>query len=144
MGIAPEAVGAMPGLGGPGMPDPSGPPPMPGDQGSMAMLAALLQGGGGAPPMGGDPMGGGDPLAGLGGGEDPLAGLSPPGQRGTDLMRSMSSTDHIRAAIKHLMMGLTESEDDEESHGIGKGMTALHAILAGKAKNAKTIQAAGG
>jgi len=56
----------------------------------------------------------------------------------------MNSTDHIRAAIKHLMMAMTESQDDEESHGITKGMAALHGLLAGKQKNQKTIAAAGG
>jgi len=63
---------------------------------------------------------------------------------GTDLLSGMSSTDHIRAAIKHLMMAMTESTDDQESHGIGKGMVALHSILAGKAKNDATVTAAGG
>jgi hypothetical protein len=56
----------------------------------------------------------------------------------------MSAPDHIKAAIKHLMMAMTQSDDDEEGHGIAKGMTALHGILAGRAKNQKTISAAGG
>lgn len=162
---APDAVGGMPGLGGPGMADPSGPPPAPGGEGSMAALAAALQGaggggginagaglmdpsagGGGLPPgldpsmLGGDP-GGGDPLAGLGGGGDPGAGGD---GGGSDLLSGMGATDHIRAAIKHLMMAMTESGDDQESHGITKGMSVLHGILAGHAKNQKTIQAAGG
>jgi hypothetical protein len=166
MSIAPDAVGAMPGLGGPGMPDPSGAPPMPQDPNSMAALAAILQGGGappgggmppGGPPGGGLPPGidpaallggappGGDPAALLGGGGGPTPGGPPgSGDANTDLLTGMDSTDHIRAAIKHLMMAMTESGDDEESHGITKGMAALHGILAGKAKNQKTVAAAGG
>jgi hypothetical protein len=97
--------------------------------------AALL---GGAPP-------GGDPAALLGGGGGPTPGGPPgSGDANTDLLTGMDSTDHIRAAIKHLMMAMTESGDDEESHGITKGMAALHGILAGKAKNQKTVAAAGG
>jgi Spy/CpxP family protein refolding chaperone len=142
----------MPGLGGPGMMDPSGPPPAPTDPGSMAMLAAALQGGGG-PGLGGPGLGGGDPA----GGGDPLAALgmggAPPGpgapgdqgdQGGSDLLSGMSATDHIRAAIKHLMMAMTESGNDEESHGIVKGMAALHGILAGRQKADATVTAAGG
>jgi hypothetical protein len=102
--------------------------------------AAMLGGAGGLSP---DMLGGLDPsmLAGGGGGEEPGG---PGGGEGSDLLSGMTSTDHIRAAVKHLMMAMTESDDDEEGHGIGKGMVALHALLAGKAKNAKTITAAGG
>ena len=65
-------------------------------------------------------------------------------QGGSDLLSGMSATDHIRAAIKHLMMAMTESGNDEESHGIVKGMAALHGILAGKQKADATVTAAGG
>jgi hypothetical protein len=145
---APDAVGmgAPPGAGG---------PPSPGDPASMAALAAVLQGG--AAPGTPDPTGGLPPGLGAGGvdpgalaGIDPsaLAGAGPGAQgdqgQGSDLLSGMNSTDHIRAAIKHLMMAMTESQDDQESAGITKGMAGLHAILAGKAKDAKTIAAAGG
>ncbi len=138
---APDAVG----LGG-GMPPGAGGPPAPGDPGSMAALAALLQGGG--TPGGPDPTAGGAPppgapdLAGLGGATP--GGPPGSGDANSDLLTGMSSTDHIRSAIKHLMMAMTESTDDEESAGITKGMAGLHQILAGKAKNAKTVAAAGG
>lgn len=145
---APDAVGMGP------PPGAGGPPP--GDPSSMAALAAALgQGGGGAPP-GMDPsaLGGGmppglDPSALGGGGLDPSM-LDPSGGAGGDQggdlggLGQMNATDHIRAAIKHLMMAMTESGNDEQSHGIAKGMTALHSILAGDAKNAKTVAAASG
>jgi hypothetical protein len=132
----------------------------------MSALAAILGAGGGAPP-GGAPPGGGLPpgidpaalaggappdgggpdiaalLGGAGGGPTP-GGPPGSGDANTDLLSGMNSTDHIRAAIKHLMMAMTESSDDQEGHGITKGMSVLHGILAGKAKNAKTVAAAGG
>jgi hypothetical protein len=150
---APDAVGMGP---------PPGGPPAPGDPASMSALASILGagGGGGAPPPGPDPTGGGmppglDPTAAGGGGPDIAsllggAGGGPPGpgddtgQQGSDLLNGMNSTDHIRAAIKHLMMAMTESGDDTESHGITTGMSVLHGILAGKQKNQKAISAAGG
>jgi hypothetical protein len=99
-------------------------------------------------PPGGDPTAGLPPelLAALGGGGPggPDAGGGPGQGGGSDLLSGMNSTDHIRAAIKHLMMAMTESTDDGEGHGIVKGMAALHGILAGKAKDAKTVAAAGG
>jgi hypothetical protein len=134
----PDAVGMgpPPGMGG---------PPHPGDPGAMAALAAALGAGPGGPADGGglppglsDPSGGGLPpdlAGGDTGGDD--AGLGGP-------LAGMSASDHVKAAIKHLMMAMTESQDDQEGHGIGKGMLALHAVLAGKAKNAKTVTAAGG
>jgi hypothetical protein len=74
-----------------------------------------------------------------------LGGGGPGGDLGgTDLLQGMGASDHIRAAIKHLMMAMTESDDDQEGHGITKGMSVLHGILAGKAKNQKAITAAGG
>jgi hypothetical protein len=88
-------------------------------------LSALLAAGGGPGDLGGPPDGGGD-------------------QQGTDLLNGMSTTDHIRAAIKHLMMAMTESTDDTESHGIGKGMAGLQAILAAKQKSDASVTAAGG
>jgi len=154
---APDAVGMGP---------PPGGPPAPGDPASMSALASILGagGGGGAPPPGPDPTGGGmppglDPAAAggappdiaalLGGAGGPPGGPTPGGPPGsgdanTDLLSGMNSTDHIRAAIKHLMMAMTESGDDTESHGITKGMSVLHGILAGKQKNQKAISAAGG
>jgi hypothetical protein len=147
---APDAVGMGP--------PPGGLPPGPGDPGAMAALAAALgQGPGGPTDAGGMPPGLADPaLAGgappgldpgalAGGGGGPTPG-GPPGSGdvNSDLLTGMSSTDHIRSAIKHLMMAMTESGDDEESHGITKGMAALHGLLASKAKNAKTVAAAGG
>ena len=128
--LAPDAVG----MGPPGA---GGPPPGAGDPASMAALAAALGAGGpgnGAPDLG-DGLPGGPP-------PDPTAGGGD--QQGTDLLNGMSTTDHIRAAIKHLMMAMTESSDDTESHGIGKGMAGLQAILAAKQKDAKTLAAAGG
>ena len=129
--FAPDAVAA----GGP-PPGAGGPPP-----GGMAALAAALGAGpggptdaGGLPPGLSEPGAGGPAPADTGGGDT----------EGSDLLSGMNSTDHIRAAIKHLMMAMTESGDDEESAGIGKGMNALHALLAGKAKNAKAVTAAGG
>ena len=56
----------------------------------------------------------------------------------------MNTTDHIRAAIKHLMMAMTESTDDGQGHGITKGLAALHGILAAKQKSDQTVTAAGG
>ena len=94
----------------------------------MAALAAALGAGAGAPDLGGGAPDTGD----VGGTE------------GSDLLSGMSTTDHIRAAIKHLMMAMTESSDEQESHGITKGMGALQGILAAKAKNDSTVTAAGG
>jgi hypothetical protein len=150
---APDAVGMGP--------PPGGPPPGPGDPGSMAALAAALGAGPGGPADGaGLPPGLSEPGAGaggpppdigalLGGAGGPEGGPTPGGPPGsgdanTDLLTGKTSTDHIRAAIKHLMMAMTESTDDEESHGITKGMAALHGLLAGKQKNQKAITAAGG
>ena len=123
---------------GPPPPGLAGPPP-PGDPNSMAMLAAALGQGAGA-GAGGPDVGGPPPDLGA-----PTPGGPPgTGDANTDLLAGMSSTDHIRAAIKHLMMAMTESQDDQESHGITKGMAALHGILAGKAKANATVTAAGG
>jgi hypothetical protein len=83
-------------------------------------------------------------LGGAGDGGPTPGGPPGTGDANTDLLTGMNSTDHIRAAIKHLMMAMTESADDQESHGITKGMAALHGILAGKQKDQKTIAAAGG
>ena len=138
-----------------------GPPPGAPPPGGMAALAAALGASPGGPtdgaglppglsdPGAGTPPGGPDIAALLGGGGGDVGGPTPGGPPGsgdanTDLLTGMGSTDHIRAAIKHLMMAMTESADDEESHGITKGMAALHGILAGKQKNQKTIAAAGG
>jgi len=61
-----------------------------------------------------------------------------------DAVAGMSSLDHIRAAMKHLMMAMTQTQDEEQGHGIVKGMGALQGILAGDAKNKATVAAAGG
>jgi hypothetical protein len=133
MGPLPDQAGPTPGMAG---------PPGPGDPASMAMLAAAL--GAGGPGAGGPPPGMGGPDLGAPSdlGVPPDTGGGGPG--GADALQAMSATDHIRAAIKHLMMAMTESGDDEESHGITKGMSALHQILASKAKSQRTISAAGG
>jgi hypothetical protein len=115
----------------------------------MAALQALLGAGGGGAP-------GGDPLAALaqgggpgdGGGDGQLGDLlgNAPDDEGKNPpeIGNWDATDHIRAAIKHLMMAMTNTQDDVEGGGIAKGMAALHGLLADKAKNAKTIAAAGG
>jgi hypothetical protein len=133
---APDAVGAPPGLGGPpgaGV----GPPPGP-DGGNMAMLAALLGAGGGAggPGLGlpGPGLPGGDPGAGGPGQPDGLG----------DVVSGMSAIDHIQAAMKHLMMAMTQTQDEQQAHGVVRGMGALQGILAGHAKNKATVAAAGG
>jgi hypothetical protein len=46
----------------------------------------------------------------------------------------MSAVEHIQAAMKHLMMAMTQSQDDQQGHGITKGMATLQALLAGDAK----------
>lgn len=83
-------------------------------------------------------------LAGPGGGDAGGGPGGPDDQGGSDLLNGMGATDHIRAAIKHLMMAMTESKDDQESHGITKGMAALHGLLAAKQKSDQTVTAAGG
>ena len=135
----PDAVGMGP-------PPDMGGPPHPGDPGSMAALAAALGAGPGGPTDGGglppglsDPSGGGlppDPGGDAGGGGGDSAG--------PDALSGMNTTDHIRAAIKHLMMAMTESTDDGQGHGITKGLAALHGILAAKQKSDQTVTAAGG
>jgi len=115
----------------------------------MAALAAALGAGPGGPTDGaGLPPGLSDPGVGgvppdIGGG-DAGGGPDDTAQQGSDLLSGMGATDHIRAAIKHLMMAMTESKDDQESHGITKGMAALHGLLAAKQKNDQTVTAAGG
>jgi mono/diheme cytochrome c family protein len=98
------------------------------------MLQALLSGGlGGAPDLGGGlppDLGGPD----LGG---PDLGGGPP-----DSTQPMSAVDHIREAMKHLMMAMTQTEDDQQGHGISKGMATLQGLLAGDAK--QRLAAGGG
>jgi hypothetical protein len=53
----------------------------------------------------------------------------------------MSAVDHIREAMKHLMMAMTQQNDEQIGHGITKGMSTLQGLLAG---DAKQRQAAGG
>ena len=135
----PDAVGMGP-------PPDMGGPPHPGDPGSMAALAAALGAGPGGPTDGGglppglsDPSGGGLP-------PDPGGDAGGDGgdSAGPDALSGMNTTDHIRAAIKHLMMAMTESTDDGQGHGITKGLAALHGILAAKQKSDQTVTAAGG
>lgn len=57
----------------------------------------------------------------------------------------MSAVEHIRAAMRHLMMAVTEEQDDPRTHGILKGMGALQGLLAEHAKNkAATAVRSGG
>ena len=97
------------------------PPPDPG------LLMALLGGGaqGGAPP-------------------GPDGGPSDGGGQGADDSQPMSAVEHIQAAMKHLMMAMTQSQDEQQGHGITKGMAMLQGLLAGDAKNKATVAAAGG
>lgn len=132
----PDAVGMGP-------PPDMGGPPHPGDPGAMAALAAALGAGPGGPTDGGGlPPGLSDPSA---GGLPPDAGGDAGGDGGLGgPLAGMSASDHIKAAIKHLMMAMTESTDDTQSHGITKGMAALHGLLAAKQKSDQTVTAAGG
>jgi hypothetical protein len=78
--------------------------------------------GGGMPPDLGPPPDDG----GLG----DLAGAA---QAGNDL-QGMSPIDHIKAAMKHLMMAVAGDQDDERGAGVLKGMSALQGILGGEQK----------
>jgi len=54
----------------------------------------------------------------------------------------MTAVEHIQAAMRHLMMAVTESQDEQQTHGITKGMATLQGLLAGDAK--RQIAARGG
>jgi hypothetical protein len=113
---------APPGLdvGGGGTP---APPP------DAATLQALLGGLQGGPPNGPDL--GPDLAAGLGPGGPADAG---PGGSPDAEVGAMSPTEHIQAAMRHLMMAMTQSQDEQQGHGITKGMATLQGLLAGDAK----------
>jgi hypothetical protein len=93
----------------------------------QALLSGGLQGGPPGPDLG--PAGGGPPDGGDGGGGGFPADLANP-----DDLRPMGAVDHIRQAMKHLMMAMTQTQDEQQGHGITKGMSALQALLAGDAK----------
>jgi hypothetical protein len=46
----------------------------------------------------------------------------------------MGPVEHIRAAMKHLMLAMAGDQDDERGAGVMKGMGALQAILGGEQK----------
>ena len=130
----------MPPEAPPGMPMPPGgggdvPPmdamsstPMPAEGGIEGLIAALQGGGMGGPPgMGGDMA---------------LPGGPPEEELGADA--GMDAVDHIKQAMKHLMMAMAGEEDDERGTGIVKGMGALQALLGGEQKRQKILADAGG
>jgi hypothetical protein len=134
----------MPPEAPPGMPLPPGgggdvPPmdamsstPMPAEGGIEGLIAALQGGGMGGPPG----MGGG--LEGLG-----LPGGAPPEEAlGSD--EALTAVDHIKQAMKHLMMAMAGEDDDERGAGIVSGMGALQKLLGGEQKRQKILADAGG
>ncbi len=93
----------------------------------MAGLMAALGGGG--------PGGPGD------------GGGGPPGLSDTDQGQDngqMDATDHIQAAMQHLMMALAMEPDEEQGAGIAKGMAGIQGILGGKQKKAAQLAALSG
>jgi hypothetical protein len=132
----------MPPEAPPGMPLPPGgggdvPPmdamsstPMPAEGGIEGLIAALQ--GGGAPPG----MGGGLEGLGLPGGAMPEEAL------GED--EALTAVDHIKQAMKHLMMAMAGEDDDERGAGIVSGMGALQKLLGGEQKRQKILADAGG
>jgi hypothetical protein len=128
----------MPPEAPPGMPLPPGgggdvPPmdamsstPMPAEGGIEGLMAAL-QGGGGMPPG----------LPGLG----PPGGEMPSEEIGEE---PLSAVDHIKQAMKHLMMAMAGEDDDERGAGIVSGMGALQKLLGGEQKRQKILADAGG
>jgi len=107
--------------------------PMPAEGGIEGLMAAL-QGGG----MGGPPGMGGGGLEGLG----LPGGAGPEEAMGED--EALTSVDHIKQAMKHLMMAMAGEDDDERGLGITKGMGALQALLGGEQKRQKILADAGG
>lgn len=133
----------MPPEAPPGMPLPPGgggdvPPmdamsstPMPAEGGIEGLVAAL-QGGGGPPGMGMPPG---------------MEGLGPPeGEMPSEEMGEvpMDAVEHIRQAMKHLMMAMAGEDDDERGAGIVSGMGALQKLLGGEQKRQKVLADAGG
>jgi hypothetical protein len=94
-------------------------------------MAAL---GGGAGP---DPSGGG----GLPPGLDPSQLGGDPSQGGGADQGPTDAAGHIQEAMKHLMMALSMEPNEQQGLGITKGMGALQAILAGKAKDNSQLSA---
>jgi hypothetical protein len=143
------SMGAPPQGGPPGMPLPPGgggemPPmdamsstPLPAEGGIEGLIAALQGGGGGGGVEGLGMPGGAAP------GEEGL-GAALGAEPGSPDMRDMSPVEHIQHAMKHLMMAMASSDDDEQGVGITKGMGALQALLGGEQKRQKTLASAGG
>ena len=134
MGMPPAGGGAPPGMplppgGGGDVPpmDAMSSTPMPAEGGIEGLIAAL--GGGGAP-------GGGLEGLGLPGGAMPEEAL------GED--EALTAVDHIKQAMKHLMMAMAGEDDDERGAGIVSGMGALQKLLGGEQKRQKVLADAGG
>ena len=120
-GLPTTPGGGDPGVGGNAPPmDMMNQGPVPGDGGMAGLLAAL---GGGGDQSGGTP-------ADAGGGDQ--------GQGELD------SIGHIQAAMQHLMMALAKEPDEQQGHGIVKGMAGLQGILGGNAKKQADLAALGG
>jgi hypothetical protein len=126
----------MPPEAPPGMPMPPGgggdvPPmdamssvPMPAEGGIEGLLAALQGGGGGMGGLGAPP------------------GLAP--EEAFAAGEEMGAVDHIKQAMKHLMMAMAGEDDDERGAGIVSGMGALQKLLGGEQKRQKILADAGG
>jgi hypothetical protein len=126
----------MPPEAPPGMPLPPGgggdvPPmdamssvPMPAEGGIEGLLAALQGGGGGMEGLGAPP------------------GLAP--EEAFAAGEEMGAVDHIKQAMKHLMMAMAGEDDDERGAGIVSGMGALQKLLGGEQKRQKILADAGG
>ena len=123
-GMPPEMGGGIPPM------DSMSSTPFPAEGGIEGLIAAL-QGGGGD-------MGGG--LEGLG-----LPGGAAPGEEMLgDEEEPMTAIDHLRQAMKHLMMAMAGEDDDERGAGIVSGMGALQKLLGGEQKRQKVLSDAGG
>jgi hypothetical protein len=135
MMMPPEAPSGMPlppGGGGDAPPmDAMSSTPMPAEGGIEGLIAAL-GGGGGAPPG----VGGGLEGLGLPGGAVPGDELAPD--------EALTAVDHIKQAMKHLMMAMAGEDDDERGAGIISGMGALQKLLGGEQKRQKILADAGG
>jgi len=136
-----------PGGGPPGMPPPPmdamSSTPLPAEGGIEGLIAALQGGGGAGGPAG---LPGGLEGQGFPGGAGDDGGLGQALGAGDDSpdMADMSPVDHIQHAMKHLMMAMAGSQDDEQGTGIVKGMGALQALLGGEQKKQKLLASAGG
>jgi hypothetical protein len=129
----------MPPEAPPGMPLPPGgggdvPPmdamsstPLPAEGGIEGLVAALQGGGMGGPPG----------MEGLG----PPEGEMPSEEIGEE---PLDAVEHIRQAMKHLMMAMAGEDDDERGSGIVSGMGALQKLLGGEQKRQKVLADAGG